>query len=253
MAGGAFLIEESAPESVFTAEDLSEEHLAIGRTAEEFFRKEDRTESGRVASPGAGCRTSAAPQIGRSWALRQFRFRRNLADWSWIWHPRLSPRSGWERMLPIRRGMERTRNRHASVLYFGSEEQKQKYLPRLASAEMIAAYALTEPQAGSDAQAARTRADLTPDGTGYVLNGQKMWITNGGAADLFTVFAKVGGEKLTAFLVERAFGGVTSGAEEKKMGIKGSSTTAVYFENVPVPVANVLAKSAGATSSPSTF
>ena len=91
------------------------------------------------------------------------------------------------------------------VLYFGSEEQKQKYLPLLASAEMIAAYALTEPHAGSDAQAARTRADLASDGTGYVLNGQKMWITNGGAADLFTVFAKVGGEKLTAFLVERAF------------------------------------------------
>jgi hypothetical protein len=105
---------------------------------------------------------------------------------------------------------------------------------------MIAAYALTESHAGSDAQAARTRADLTSDGTGYVLNGQKMWITNGGEADLFTVFAKVGGEKLTAFLVERAFGGVTSGAEEKKMGLKGSSTTAVYFENVRVPAANVL-------------
>ncbi len=105
---------------------------------------------------------------------------------------------------------------------------------------MIAAYALTEPHAGSDALAARTRADLSPDGTHYILNGQKMWITNGGAADLFTVFAKVGGEKFTAFLVERAFGGVTSGAEEKKMGIKGSSTTAIYFENVPVPVENVL-------------
>ena len=126
------------------------------------------------------------------------------------------------------------------LLYFGTEEQKQKYLPRLASAEIIAAYALTEPQAGSDAQAARTRADLTSDGTGYILNGQKMWITNGGEADLFTVFAKVGGDKLTAFLVERAFGGVTSGAEEKKMGLKGSSTTAVYFENVQVPVSNVL-------------
>jgi hypothetical protein len=104
----------------------------------------------------------------------------------------------------------------------------------------VAAYALSEPHAGSDALAAKTRADLSPDGKHYILNGQKMWITNGGAADLFTVFAKVGGEKLTAFLVERAFGGVTSGAEEKKMGIKGSSTTAVYFENVPVPIANVL-------------
>ncbi len=105
---------------------------------------------------------------------------------------------------------------------------------------MVAAYCLTEPHAGSDALAAKTRADLSPDGTHYVLNGQKMWITNGGKADLFTVFAKVGGEKFTAFLVERAFPGVSTGAEEKKMGIKGSSTTAVFFDNVQVPVENVL-------------
>jgi butyryl-CoA dehydrogenase len=126
------------------------------------------------------------------------------------------------------------------LLLFGTEEQKQKYLPKLASGEMIAAYCLSEPQAGSDALAARTRADLSPDGTHYVLNGQKMWITNGAYADLYTVFAKIGGEQFTAFLVERSFGGVNPGAEEKKMGIKGSSTTAVYFDNVRVPVENVL-------------
>src|SRR5271170_3167680 len=105
---------------------------------------------------------------------------------------------------------------------------------------MIAAYCLSEPQAGSDALAARTRADLSADGTHYVLNGQKMWITNGGFADLYTVFAKVGGEKFTAFLVERAWPGVSPGAEEQKMGIQGSSTTALYFDNVKVPVENVL-------------
>ena len=110
----------------------------------------------------------------------------------------------------------------------------------MAKVELLAAYALTEPLAGSDALAVRTRADLSADGKYYVLNGQKMWITNGGAADLFTVFAKVGGEKFTAFLVERSFPGVTSGAEEHKMGIKGSSTTAVYFDNVRVPVENML-------------
>src|SRR4029077_7168877 len=121
-----------------------------------------------------------------------------------------------------------------------NEEQKRRYLPKLAKVELLAAYALTEPLAGSDALAVRTRADLSADGKYYVLNGQKMWITNGGAADLFTVFAKVGGEKFTAFLVERAYPGVSSGAEEKKMGIKGSSTTAVYFDNVHVPVENVL-------------
>ncbi len=125
------------------------------------------------------------------------------------------------------------------ILYFGSEQQKLKYLPKLASVEILAAYALTEPQAGSDALAARTRADLTPDGQAYLLNGQKMWITGGGAADLFTVFAKVGGEKFTAFLVERGYG-VKSGAEEHKMGLKGTSTTALYFDNVRVPVENVL-------------
>ncbi len=126
------------------------------------------------------------------------------------------------------------------MLLFGSEEQKQRYLPRLATAELVAAYALSEPQAGSDALAARTRADLSPDGKHYILNGQKMWITNGGAADLFTIFAKIDGEKFTAFLVERKFPGLSSGAEEKKMGIKGSSTTAIYLDNVPVPVENVL-------------
>ena len=125
-------------------------------------------------------------------------------------------------------------------MLFGTEEQKQHYLPKVANAEMVAAYALSEPQAGSDALAARTRADLSPDGKHYILNGQKMWITNGGGADLYTIFAKVGGEKFTAFLVERKFPGVMPGAEEKKMGIKGSSTTAIYLDNVPVPVENVL-------------
>src|SRR6202035_1128825 len=126
------------------------------------------------------------------------------------------------------------------LLLFGTEEQKQRYLPKLASAEMVAAYCLSEPQAGSDALAAKTRADLSPDGKYYVLNGQKMWITNGGSAGLYTIFAKIGGEKFTAFLVERAYKGVQPGAEEKKMGIKGSSTTAIFLDNVHVPVENVL-------------
>src|SRR6202040_794080 len=119
-------------------------------------------------------------------------------------------------------------------------QQKQKYLPRLSTAELVAAYCLTEPHAGSDSLAAKTRADLTPDGRHYVLNGQKALITNGGKADLFTVFAKVNGEQFSAFLVERAFAGVSSGHEEQKMGIKGSSTTAVFFDNVHVPVENLL-------------
>lgn len=126
------------------------------------------------------------------------------------------------------------------LVFFGSEEQKRRYLPRLLSGEMLAAYCLTEPHAGSDALAARTRAELTPDGKHYVLNGQKMWISNGGWADLFTVFAKVDGKRFTAFLVERCWGGVQPGPEEHKMGLRGSSTTALYLDNVMVPVANVL-------------
>ena len=125
------------------------------------------------------------------------------------------------------------------LVYFGTDEQKARYLPRLASGELIGAYALTEPQSGSDALAARTTATLTPDGRHYVLNGQKMWITNGGFADLFTIFAKVGGDKFTAFLVERGMG-VVSGRDEIKLGLDGSSTTALMLDSVKVPVENVL-------------
>ncbi len=127
------------------------------------------------------------------------------------------------------------------LVYFGTSEQKERYLPRLASGEWVAAFALTEPGSGSDALAARSRATLTDDRRAYLLNGQKMWITNGGFADLFTIFAKVDGEKFTAFLVEREMG-VVSGREEPKLGLDGSSTTALILENVRVPVENVLGK-----------
>src|SRR4029453_4689353 len=118
-------------------------------------------------------------------------------------------------------------------------DQKARYLPKLASGEWIGAYALTEPQCGSDALGARTTAGLTPDGRHYVLNGQKAWITNGGFADVFTIFAKVDGEKFTAFIVERGMG-VLSGAAEKKLGLDGASTTVLMLDNVRVPVENVL-------------
>jgi alkylation response protein AidB-like acyl-CoA dehydrogenase len=125
------------------------------------------------------------------------------------------------------------------LLYFGTAAQKAKYLPRLASGELVGAYALTEPGSGSDALAARTTAVLTPDGTHYALNGRKMWITNGGFADLFTIFAKVDGTKFTGFLVERGMG-VVSGPDEHKLGLDGSSTTELILDDVRVPVDNVL-------------
>jgi alkylation response protein AidB-like acyl-CoA dehydrogenase len=126
------------------------------------------------------------------------------------------------------------------ILYFGTEAQKQKYLPELISGDLQAAYCLTEPNSGSDALNAKTRADLSADGSHYVVNGQKMWISNAGFADIFIVFAKVGGEKFTGFVVDAHSKGITLGEEEDKLGIKGSSTRQVFFENVQVPAENVL-------------
>src|SRR5271166_5799628 len=238
--GTGFLIEDSAPQDIFTPEDLSEEHLAVGHMVDEFWANEvePNLPAIREKKPGVamsvlrksvelGLTGMAIPEEYGGMAMDlpslMVTAERMGRDGSYGgWH---SAHTGIG-TLP--------------VVYFGTPEQKRKYLPKLAKLEMLAAYALTEPLAGSDALAARTRADLSPDGKHYILSGQKMWITNGGAADLFTVFAKVGGDKFTAFLVERNFPGVSSGAEEHKMGITGSSTTAVYLDNVPVPVENVL-------------
>ncbi len=126
------------------------------------------------------------------------------------------------------------------ILYFGTDEQKQKYIPKLATGEMKGAYALTEPGSGSDALGAKTTATLTPDGTGYAINGQKIWITNAGFADVFTVFAKLDGDKFSAFIVERNTPGLSFGEEEHKMGIRGSSTRQLFFENCIVPKGNLL-------------
>ncbi|HKM47512.1 MAG TPA: acyl-CoA dehydrogenase family protein [Terriglobales bacterium] len=238
--GTAFLLEDSVPQDIFTPEDLSEEHHAVGHMVDEFWANEvePNLPAIREKKPGVamavlrksvelGLTATTIPEEYGGMAMDlpslMVTAERLGRDGSYGgWH---SAHTGIG-TLPI--------------VYFGNEQQKRKYLPKLAKVEMLAAYALTEPLAGSDALAARTRADLSADGKHYMLNGQKMWITNGGAADLFTVFAKVGGEKFTAFLVERNFPGVSSGAEEHKMGITGSSTTAVYLDNVPVPVENVL-------------
>jgi alkylation response protein AidB-like acyl-CoA dehydrogenase len=237
--GGSFLIEERAPGEIFTAEDLSEQHLAIARTVDEFWTREVeanlpaiRREEPRVARgvlQKAAAIGLTAIGIPEEFGGMELDLASEVIATEHL--GRDGSYSGWH--------SGHTGIGTLPVLYFGTEQQKRKYLPKLASMQMLGAYALTEPQAGSDALAARMRADLSPDGKFYLLNGQKMWITNGGEADLFTVFGKVGGEHFTAFLVERGFG-VKSGAEEHKMGLKGSSTTALYFDNVPVPVENVL-------------
>ena len=238
--GGAFLIEERLPNEIFTPEDLTPEHLAIARTVDEFWAKEvgPNVEAIQHQEPGVAmaCMRKAA-ELGLTGITIPEQYGGMELDLTsaMIAMEHMAGDGSFSGWYGAHVGIGTL-----PILYFGTEEQKKHYLPKLASMEMLGAYCLTEPQCGSDALAVRTRADLSPDGKHYILNGQKMWITNGGHADLFTVFAKVGGEKFTAFLVERKFPGVSSGAEEKKMGIKGSSTTAVYLDNVPVPIENVL-------------
>jgi alkylation response protein AidB-like acyl-CoA dehydrogenase len=240
MHGGAFLLESPEPGQIFTPEDFTEEHRAIARTTEAFWNQEvaphlDEIQHQNFDVLKKVLRKSA--ELGLTAVFLPEKYGGMEMDLtSMVIVGQILARDG---SYAACHGAQ-TGIGSLPVLLFGTEEQKQQYLPKLASAETISAYALTEPHAGSDALAARTRADLSADGAHYVLNGQKMWITNGAIADLYTVFAKVGGEKFTAFLVERAWPGVSPGAEEKKMGLKGSSTTAVYFDNVKVPAGNVL-------------
>src|SRR5882757_6492690 len=238
--GCAFLIEERTPQEIFTPEDLTEEHRAIARAADEFWNKEVAPHLEEITHGNHDIAVQVlkkSAELGLTAILTPERYggmELDLAS-SMIAAEHLARDGSYSAWHGAHSGIGTT-----PLLLFGTEAQKQKYLPKLSSAEMIGAYCLSEPQAGSDALAAKTRADLSADGKSYILNGQKMWITNGGKADLYTVFAKVGGEQFTAFLVERQFPGVQPGAEEKKMGIKGSSTTAVFLDNVAVPVENVL-------------
>jgi alkylation response protein AidB-like acyl-CoA dehydrogenase len=236
--GGSFLLEP--PAEIFTPEDFTAEHRSIAKTTEDFWTREvvpnlEAIQHQDFAVLTRTIRKSA--ELGLVAALVPEKYGGMELDLvsAMIVAEGIARDGSYATCHGAQAGIGAL-----PLLLFGTEQQKQKYLPRIASAEMIGAYCLTEPQAGSDALAARTRADLSADGTHYVLNGQKMWITNGGIADLYTVFAKIGGEKFTALLVERAWPGVSPGAEEKKMGLKGSSTTAVYFDNVKVPVENVL-------------
>jgi alkylation response protein AidB-like acyl-CoA dehydrogenase len=237
--GGSFLIEGTLPEEIFTPEDFTEEHLAIARTTDEFFTNEVAPNLEAIQHHEPGVTVGLVKKSGELGLTgvdvpeKYGGMEMDLASMM-IVGEHLGKDGSYAVTHAAQVGIGTL-----PVLLFGTEDQKQRYLPKLASAELIAAYCLTEAQAGSDALACRTRADLSADGTHYVLNGQKMWITNGAWADLFTIFAKVDGEKFTAFLVDRG-PGVLPGAEEKKMGIKGSSTTAVYIDNVKVPVENVL-------------
>jgi alkylation response protein AidB-like acyl-CoA dehydrogenase len=236
--GGSFLL--NPPPDIFTPEDFTAEHRAIAKATEDFWTREVEPNLEAIQHQDFDIlkRTlRKAADLGLVGVLLPERYGGMELDL--VSSMIVAEGIGRDGSYAVCHGAQSGIG-VLPISMFGTNEQKEKYLPRLASAEFLAAYCLTEAQAGSDALAARTRADLSADGTHYVLSGQKMWITNGGIADLYTVFAKVGGEKFTAFLVERAWPGVSRGSEEKKMGLKGSSTTAVYFDNVKVPVENVL-------------
>jgi alkylation response protein AidB-like acyl-CoA dehydrogenase len=239
ITGGQFLTTSANADDMFVREDLTEEQRLFGQTAAEFMQKE------------------VLPVVQRlydhDWTLtRQLLKKASELDLLRLEIPVAYGGLGLDlisasyvgEQIAINPSFGGSLGAHTSIgtlplVYFGTDELKERYLPRLASGDLIGAYALTEPQSGSDALAARTTATLSPDGRHYLLNGQKMWITNGGFADVFTIFAKVDGDKFTAFLVERSMG-VVNGRDEIKLGLDGSSTTALMLDNVKVPVENVL-------------
>src|ERR1700676_3618531 len=238
--GGSFLLEERQPSEVFTPEDFSEQQQMIGQTTEEFAVKEILPQAEKIEHKEfsisrdllkkAGDLGLSGVEIPEAYGGLEMDkvtaavIADHIAQYAgfattWGAHTGIG-------MLPL--------------VYFGTEEQKKKYLPRLAAGEIVGAYALSEASSGSDALNCRARAQLAPDRKHYILNGEKMWITNAGFADLFTVFAKVDGEKFSAFLVEKTFPGFSIGAEEHKMGIRGSSTCPLILNDCKVPVENLL-------------
>jgi alkylation response protein AidB-like acyl-CoA dehydrogenase len=237
--GGAFLTRPE-PEFLFSAEDLNETHHAISDTVKEFWDKEIIPVLKGILEHEPGLVRAVmkkAAEIGLMGLAIPERYGGMELDL--VSSLVVAEQNARDASYMVWEGGHTTIGT-LPIVYFGTGAQKRKYLPSLARLDLLAAYALTEPQAGSDAMAIRTRADLSPDGSHYILHGQKMWITNAGEADLFTVFAKVDGERFTAFLVERGFEGFRVGGEERKMGLRGSSTTALYLDGVPVPVDNVL-------------
>ncbi|HMO37870.1 MAG TPA: acyl-CoA dehydrogenase family protein [Saprospiraceae bacterium] len=240
LKGGEFIIKDTTPEDIFIPEEFTEEQLMIRDTVREFVYNEILPNAKRIEKQEEGMTVrllEQAAELGLLGAHMPEAYGGMELDTNanTLINETFGPSGSFTVSIAAHTGIGML-----PILYFGTEAQKEKYLPRLISGELKAAYCLTEPGSGSDALAAKSRADLSADGTHYVLNGQKMWISNGGFADIFIVFAQVDGDKFTGFIVERNSAGLTLGAEEDKMGIKGSSTRQVFFENVQVPADNVL-------------
>ncbi|MCH7985041.1 MAG: acyl-CoA dehydrogenase family protein [Acidobacteria bacterium] len=238
--GGSFLIEDRSPDEVFIPEEFSDEQRQIGQTTREFIANEVLPQAEELEQHKEGLTQSLLRKAGELGLLggeipEAYEGLGLDKISTTIIAEKIAGYGGFATSFGAQAGIGTL-----PIVYFGTEAQKKKYLPKLATGELLTSYCLSEAEAGSDALAAKTRADLTPDGKHYSLNGQKMWITNGGFADLFIVFAKVGGEKFSCFIVERNTPGFSTGAEEKKMGIKGSSTVPIFFDNAKVPAENLL-------------
>jgi alkylation response protein AidB-like acyl-CoA dehydrogenase len=241
--GGEFVVSKTAPKDIFTPEEWNEEQLMIASMCSDFVAQEVTPILDRIDSMEDGLMQSLLDKAGELGMLglsvpEEFGgmgvdFKTSLLATECL---------GKGHSFSVAYGAH-TGIGSLPLLYYGNQDQKSKYSPLLASGEWKAAYCLTEPSAGSDANSGKTKAVLTEDGKHYILNGQKMWITNGGFADLFTVFAKIDDDSnLSAFLVEAKSEGVSLNPEEKKMGIKGSSTRQIFFNNVKVPVENLLSE-----------
>jgi len=242
--GGEFLIRETEANEIFIPEEWTEEQQMIAQTCKDFLATEVYPKLDEIDSmknpelmPGLLDKAGELGLLGTSVPEQYGGYGMDF-NTSMLIAEEFGKGYSFAVAITAHTGIGTL-----PILYYGNEEQKTKYLPKLATGEYKASYCLTEPDAGSDANAGKTKATLTEDGKYYLINGQKMWITNGGFADILIVFAKVDGDKdMTAFIIERAFGGITMNEEEKKMGIKGSSTRQIFFNDCKVPVENMLSE-----------
>ena len=243
LQGGEFLIRESDPQDIFIPEEFNEEQRMIAQSALEFLQQNVWTQLDEIDSLKEGLMPSLLDKAGEL-GLLGISVPEDLGGFGkdFVTTMLVTEVTGAGHSFSVAIAAH-TGIGTLPILYYGNEAQRKKYVPKLATGEWKASYCLTEPSAGSDANSGKTKAVLTPDGKHYLINGQKMWITNGGFADIFTVFAKIDDdENLSAFIVEKDFGGITLNPEEKKMGIKGSSTRQVFFNDCKVPVENLLSE-----------
>ncbi len=240
LKGGEWLIKESNPVDTYTSADFQEEQLMIKDMCHQFLNTEVLPIIDRIDKMEPGLMQGLMTKAGEQGLLStSFPEAYGGLDKDFITSTLVNEALGGGYSFSVAVAAH-TGIGSLPILYFGTDAQKAKYIPKLASGEWKGAYGLTEPNAGSDALSAKTTAKLSEDGKHYILNGQKCWITNGGFADVYTVFAKIDGEKFTGFIVDRGLAGFTQGPEEHKMGIKGSSTVQLYFQDCKVPVENLL-------------